>query len=335
MARVIKTGIIAVVALSLAAGAFADQYDIPLGTVTVDGNLSDWGGTTWIPLDLTYWSSTGSFPADITNAAYAAKWSSATNKIYLAVTADDSDQTLTSGFVEWNAQDDVELYIDAGNRDHDDPVWEPQDYAQQYHVGADGNGGAWATFAGTSGATPPAGVIDAAAGVSGATITYEAALTPYYYYTGLGGADEAESIVTLAAGQTVGLDVVVCSRFSGTEFGMVSNNTDPNKYKFENASALQDHLLVPKRGDADGDGLVDSADLATWQQNYDPLGDNENTFAMGDWDSNGLIDSADLAIWQQNYDPIGGSALITHTPEPATLALLALGGLVMLRRRRT
>jgi len=93
--------------------------------------------------------------------------------------------------------------------------------------------------------------------------------------------------------------------------------------------------VIPDPGDSNGDGKVDSADLATWQQNYDPLGLNENTFAMGDWDGNGLIDSADLALWQQNYDSIGpGGMAVTHTPEPATLLMLAVGGLVMVGHRR-
>jgi hypothetical protein len=88
-------------------------------------------------------------------------------------------------------------------------------------------------------------------------------------------------------------------------------------------------------GDATGDGKVDSSDLAIWQQNYDVLGLNENTFSMGDWDGNGLIDSADLALWQQNYDPIGpGGMAAAHSPEPATLLVLAVGGLVMVGHRR-
>jgi len=88
-------------------------------------------------------------------------------------------------------------------------------------------------------------------------------------------------------------------------------------------------------GDANFDGKVDSADLAVWQQNYDPLGNNQNTFAMGDWDGNGLIDSADLALWQQNYDPIGTlNVTAAHTPEPATLFVMMAAGLPLLLRRK-
>ena len=57
--------------------------------------------------------------------------------------------------------------------------------------------------------------------------------------------------------------------------------------------------------DANHDGKVDSADLAIWQRNYDPLGLHQNTFEMGNWDGDGDVDSADLAIWQRNYNPLG------------------------------
>jgi len=88
-------------------------------------------------------------------------------------------------------------------------------------------------------------------------------------------------------------------------------------------------------GDADGDWLVDSSDLAIWQQNYDPLGLNDNTFSMGDWNADGFIDSADLALWQQYYDPIGPAGLtLEHTPEPATLFVMTAAGLPLLLKRR-
>ena len=62
----------------------------------------------------------------------------------------------------------------------------------------------------------------------------------------------------------------------------------------------------------------------------------ENDF---DWNGDGLIDSADLGIWQQNYDPLGvlGGIPVEVVPEPGTLSLLGLvglGGLTLIRRRR-
>jgi hypothetical protein len=93
------------------------------------------------------------------------------------------------------------------------------------------------------------------------------------------------------------------------------------------ATALQTVALTP--GDANGDGLVDGADLAAWQAHYDPLGMNANTFDMGDWNTDGRVDGADLALWQAHYDPFGAGASalggIAEAPEPATLLLLAAG----------
>ncbi len=109
------------------------------------------------------------------------------------------------------------------------------------------------------------------------------------------------------------------------------------------AAALM-NALVPARGDANADGLVNGGDLALWQQNYDPLGLHANTWAMGDWNGDGKIDGRDLALWRQHYYPLGAGALIgsddllflAEVPEPATwtlTALAALGIISPLRRR--
>jgi hypothetical protein len=102
---------------------------------------------------------------------------------------------------------------------------------------------------------------------------------------------------------------------------------------FASATAL---LPEPVPGDANGDSRVDGGDLAIWQVNYDPLGeDNDpwNGFWHGDFNRDGRIDGGDLALWQEGYNPIGfmspeplgdGS---TQIPEPASL-MLALSGII-------
>ena len=54
-------------------------------------------------------------------------------------------------------------------------------------------------------------------------------------------------------------------------------------------------------------GKVDGQDLAAWQEHYNPLGDEQNSWQDGDWNFDGKIDGADLSLWQQNYDPIGSA----------------------------
>ena len=85
-------------------------------------------------------------------------------------------------------------------------------------------------------------------------------------------------------------------------------------------------LTLPEPCDSNNDHVVDAADLATWQQHYDPLGNHINTFGKGDWNLDGLVDGADLALWQQMQDPLGTWQTI---PEPGTLLLLGVGLLML------
>ena len=83
-------------------------------------------------------------------------------------------------------------------------------------------------------------------------------------------------------------------------------------------------------GDGNLDGAVDMTDYALWFNNY---GKSGMTLSQGDFDGSGQVDMTDYALWFNNYGlDWSGSVSV---PESTTAALLVLGGVAILRRRRT
>ena len=87
-------------------------------------------------------------------------------------------------------------------------------------------------------------------------------------------------------------------------------------------------------GDANGDEVVMFADFAIFQNHFNQAGG----WPDGDFNGDGKVGYADFQILQNHFDAgtENGEVLSSNlsTPEPGTLALLGLGGVVALKRRR-
>ena len=90
-------------------------------------------------------------------------------------------------------------------------------------------------------------------------------------------------------------------------------------------------------GDVDGDGNVDLADVGFFEAQFGqsglPLPPGANS---ADLDADGDVDLDDLVFIRDNYGFVSPAApsASSATPEPATMTLLALGGMLVPRRRR-
>jgi hypothetical protein len=123
--------------------------------------------------------------------------------------------------------------------------------------------------------------------------------------------------------------------FEFDRFGLVQRSTGSttqnptNTYNvvFSNVSytgGTDAPVTIP--GDFNSSGAVDGADLDIWEMNFG----TGTTLATGDADGDGDADGNDFLIWQQNLS----IAPVAAVPEPGGLALLCLGGLSTMLRRR-
>jgi hypothetical protein len=80
---------------------------------------------------------------------------------------------------------------------------------------------------------------------------------------------------------------------------------------------------LPRPGDVNGDGFVNSVDFGTIRMNFL---DSIAGIANGDLTGDGIVDFLDYREWKDNRDPVGsGVGGNTSVPEPQSVALLIAG----------
>ena len=211
------------------------SFNMPHGTVVVDGDLGEWTDVEWVLLDQVY----DGDPNDIIEAKFAARWNDAANKLYVAAVVDDSEHNFTNDFDVWDASDRLEIYFSLNGGSYQTY----QDNAQQYIIGH-GDTTDWAAMGGDPPPQSVPGAFDYAASVSGSLIKYEAEIEPFEYYGGLDPQPDPDIVADLQANDpnnVILFDVVVGSKHS-SGFGNLSENMDSGK--FWDTNSFQQYTLV-------------------------------------------------------------------------------------------
>ena len=215
--------------------------------VNVNGDLSEWSSAEFTPLDQIYnidGSAAMWLNADIPEAYYAARWGANGQKLYVAIKVRDTSHYFTDAYTEWNARDAAEIYVHTtgtGPTNYNDSFVD----AQHYVIGikASEPDKVW-TAMGYHDADIPGFLAKGA--IDGQWLNYEAEITPYDHLEMDLETHVFSNLVpgTLAAGQTIGFDVVVAGcDSSGAYSGMKSANL--MLAKFDDYSKFAQHLLVP------------------------------------------------------------------------------------------
>lgn len=217
-------------------------------------------------LDETYYGDA----ADVDYGRFALRWDPETDKIYALVSVVDTVSWFMEAYTAWDASDRIEIYCQGDGAGG--TGWSQEyDIAQQYMVGADGAGGAWASWGRGYAIEEDAG-FEYAVNVIGGIVIYEVGVTAFDHYGGLSG--EETVLSELQAGDVVGFDIVVDTRWAENGFGMLSENLMTGKsldagkfarYVLVDAEVGEERIDV---ADLNRDGFVGVGDLLLFAENW-------------------------------------------------------------------
>jgi hypothetical protein len=152
---------------------------------------------------------------------------------------------------------------------------------------------------------------------------------------GLSGSSDSSDSYISHEFAAAGIYIVGVGRFSSFDSGILGEGIQGNSPYEGQTYVLQisigDHPMSdrppPFPGDANHDGKVDLSDFGIVKANF---GSNTAAWEQGDFDADSKVTLTDFGIVKANFGKVQTSGAAAPVPEPSTVLLALLGGLMLL-----